>query len=199
MIKISISNSNEKMGGAVKSFSFPPVITCSNCAECSKKCYAKRLSRFRPSVANAWENNFEAWKEAPAAVEAAILSACLTSAYFRLFVGGDFVDVDFLAAVVRIAKKAKNCKILAFTKKYQMVNDFFTTHKKPKNLIIIFSCWGTQEPENPHNLPKSNIIFKGNEAPANALICGGNCVNCICQGVGCWQLKQGQTIWFKEH
>jgi hypothetical protein len=197
---VSISKNNKKMGG-IPSISFPPVVTCANCAECSKKCYAKKMANFRPSIGQAWENNLTEWKQNPDAVKYAILSNAITSGYFRYFVGGDIVDADFFSVMVEIANIAKNCQFLAFTKKYNIVNAYIDNGGTiPENLHIIFSGWGDKLiPNNPHKLPQSDVIFKGQEEPTNAKICGGNCVDCICKGVACWDLKQGETIYFYEH
>ena len=197
---VSISKTNKKMGG-IPSISFPPVVTCANCTECAKKCYALKMQRIYKSVKNAWANNLSEWQNSPDSVKNAILSSALVSSYFRYFVGGDIPDAKFFKVMVDIAKKIKTCQFLAFTKKYNIVNDFiFNGGKMPKNLHIIFSGWGDAlKPVNPYNLPESNVIFKGQEPPKKALICGGSCSSCICQGVGCWQLKKSDTIYFYEH
>ena len=197
-MKISISKTNRKMGG-IPSFSLPPVITCANCEQCSKKCYALKMARFHKSVGQAWENNLDAYKSNPDAVKCAILKDAYLSNYFRFFVGGDIVDNNFLLLMVDVANSAKNCNFLAFTKKYKIVNDYINAGGViPNNLKIIFSEWDKPIP-NPHNLPKSKVIFRGEPEPVNAKICGGNCFDCICKGVACWSLENNDTIYFYEH
>ena len=199
-MSVSISKGNRKLGG-IPSFSVPPVATCSHCSECSKKCYALKMSRLYPSVGKAWQGNLDEWRTNPQAVKYAIINTAITSGYFRYFVGGDIVDADFFAMMVEIAGLIPSCRFLAFTKKHEIVNAYIDSHGNlPNNLQVIFSGWGEGlQPCNPHNLPESDVIFKGQEPPKNALICGGNCVDCLCRGVSCWALKKGEKIHFYEH
>lgn len=197
---VSISKTNVKMGG-IPSISFPPVVTCANCGECQKKCYAKKMANFRKSIGLAWARNLEEWKSNPDAVKYAIISNAITSSYFRFFVGGDIPDYNFLLCMVEVANTCKNTRFLAFTKKYNIVNNYIEKNGDlPSNLQIIFSGWGNGlKPVNPYKLPESDVIFKGEQEPKNAKICGGNCVDCICKGIACWELKKGEKIYFYEH
>lgn len=197
---VSISRNNMKVG-AIPTFSLPTGVTCRECAGCIHKCYARKMEQRRANIRNAWRNNLTEWQSKPEAVKYAILSSAITSGYFRYFVGGDIPDKDFFKMMVEIADIAKSCQFLAFTKKYEIVNDFIANGGKiPKNLHIVFSGWGESlRPINPHNLPESDVIFKGDTEPLNAKICGGNCTDCICKGVACWALQSGETIYFYEH
>ena len=88
-----------------------------------------------------------------------------------------------------------------------MVTKYFRFHVSgdigidniPENLKIIFSAWPGMPMENPHNFPVANVIFKGQQPEENWKICGGNCAECACRGVGCWELKKGENIAFYEH
>lgn len=51
----------------------------------------------------------------------------------------------------------------------------------------------------PHGVPTAAVIFKGEEPRDGWKVCGGNCTECACRGVGCWELKPGETIAFYEH
>ena len=200
-MKISISKSNKKMCG-IPSFSFPPVVTCSNCAECKRKCYALRMAKFRPSIMEAWRGNLEAWNENREAVKHRIMSEAFLTRYFRYFVGGDIPDFGFLCMMAEVAEAVSGCTFLAFTKKFDLVNKYLETFGPlPDNLRIIFSGWGSAlRPVNPHGLPESDIIQKGEKMPDDCLkLCGGNCADCICRGVACWDLKPGEKIYFIEH
>jgi hypothetical protein len=129
-----------------------------------------------------------------------VKGACLMSRYFRFHVSGDIVDADYLDRMVRLARECKGTEILAFTKNYEDVNEYFEIHRKPKNLHLIFSLpFDGAQIDNPHNLPTAAVIFKGQDVPDNYKICGGNCTECACRGVGCWQLKNGETIAFHKH
>ena len=197
--KISISKGNAKMG-AIPSVSLPPVITCPKNCPCAKKCYAAKLCRIYPSVKKAYQNNLdilstdwsEYWKQTRQAIA--------MTKYFRFHVSGDIPNKGYFKEMVISAKQNPSTHILAFTKQYDIVNNYINIMGElPENLHIIFSEWGTQQPENPHNLPTAAVIFKGTEPKDNWKICGGNCAECACQGIGCWELKQGETIAFYEH
>jgi hypothetical protein len=120
--------------------------------------------------------------------------------YFRYHVSGDIPDAHYFNWMVSIAETVPGTQFLAFTKKYDIVNHAIDSGVRiPDNLRIIFSEWDGLTVPNPHKLPTSAVIFKGKEPAPNWKICGGNCAECACQGVGCWELKSGETIAFYEH
>ena len=202
-MKVSISKGNNKMG-AIPSVSLPPVITCPKGAPCAAKCYAAKLCRIYPSVKAAYQNNLdilnENWNEYWQQVRAAVSVA----RFFRFHVSGDIPNAAYFKEMVITAIQNPHTQILAFTKQYDIVNNYIDVFGAlPENLRIIFSRWDSAwnvHMHNPHNLPMSAVIFKGvsNQIEFEK-ICGGNCTQCACQGVGCWELKSGETIAFYEH
>lgn len=195
---VSISRNNRKVG-AIPSFSLPVGVTCAAGCSCLKKCYAARMARIRPSVGDAWARNLTLWQERPDAVRQAVIASALLSSYFRYFVGGDIPDAAFLQMMVEVARAVPSCRFLAFTKKYDLINAYLDEGGElPQNLQIIFSEWKNHAP-NPHALPLSRVIFKGEDEPPGAMVCGGNCGECICKGIACWALKSGDIIHFHEH
>lgn len=197
--KVSISTGNSKMG-AIPSVSLPPVITCPKGAPCAKKCYAAKLCRIYSTVRNAYQRNLDILKNDFNSYFEQVLKAARVTKYFRWHVSGDIPNYSYFANMVDIAEQLPDTRFLAFTKNYDVVNSYITYDRKlPDNLKIIFSAWGDQQPNNPHNLPVANVIFKGTEPAPDWKICGGNCTECACRGVGCWELKPGETIAFYEH
>lgn len=199
MYKLSISPGNKKMG-AIPSVSLPPVITCPAGCPCSKKCYAAKLCRIYPTVKKAYQNNLdllthdwdEYWHQ--------LRQATKTTRYFRFHVSGDIPNKGYFKEMVITARQNPGTHFLAFTKQYETVNNYIDIMGKlPENLHVIFSEWDGLTVPNPHNLPTAAVIFKGSEPAPDWKICGGNCTECACQGVGCWELKQGETIAFYEH
>lgn len=197
--KISISPGNSKMG-FIPSVSLPPIITCAKDCKCANKCYAAKLCRIYRNVKNAYQRNYdillnndlEYWHQVNKAVKA--------TKYFRFHVSGDIVDQHYFNWMVVTAEQNANTTILAFTKQYDIVNNYLDiVGYLPENLKIIFSEWPGMAMENPHNLPVAHVIFKGQEPAENWKICGGNCTVCACRGVGCWELKPGEHIAFYEH
>lgn len=198
-LKVSISKGNRKMG-AIPSVSLPPIITCKNCSSCAKKCYAAKLARIYKSVRESWDRNLSILNEDRAAYFTQVKAAAMVSRFFRFHVSGDIIDIDYLDNMVRIARECKGTEFLAFTKNYEDCNAYFMSHRKPRNLHLIYSLpFDGANIDNPHNMPTAAIILKGQEPKKGYKVCGGNCTECACQGVGCWELKKGETIAFYEH
>lgn len=199
MKKLSISNGNSKMG-RIPSVSLPPVITCPKNAPCVKKCYAAKLCRIYPTVKKAYENNHNILMENDTEYWTQVRKAAKTSKFFRYHVSGDIIDYHYFNWMTITAEDIPGTTFLAFTKQYDIVNNYIDLFGSlPNNLKIIFSEWGDQKPNNPHNLPTAAVIFKGKDPEPNWKICGGNCAECACRGVGCWEIEPGETIAFYEH
>lgn len=197
--KLSISYGNKKMG-QIPSVSLTPIVTCKNCKSCAKDCYAAKLARLYPSVKKAYDNNLSILLEDRNAYFAQVKAVAMLNKYFRWHVSGDIVDQDYLDRMVKLARECKTTQFLAFTKNYEDINEYFNNHRKPSNLKLIFSLpFDGATVDNPHNLPTAAVIFKGQEPADNYKICGGNCSECACRGVGCWELKKGETIAFYKH
>ena len=201
---VSISNGNKKMG-AIPSVSLPPIISCPNWKFCANKegkclCYAKKLYNLYPSVKTAYDRNLEILRNDRDSYFTQIKASAMTQRFFRFHVSGDIIDIDYLDRMVKLARELKGTEFLAFTKNYEDVNEYFKNHRKPKNLHLIMSLPFTGATiDNPHNLPMAAVILKGTEPQDDWKICGGNCTECACKGVGCWELKKGETIAFYEH
>lgn len=196
--KISISHGNRKMGD-IPSVSLPPVLTCAANCTCAKKCYAAKLCRIYKTVREAYARNLEILREDMDGYFAQVKAAAMCSRYFRFHVSGDIPDMKYLDRMVKLAEELPGTTFLAFTKQYGFVNDYLQHAAKPSNLQIIFSEWPGMELDNPHNLPVAHVIFEGEEPADEWKICGGNCSECACRGVGCWELKSGEHIAFYEH
>lgn len=197
--QVSISQGNNKMG-AIKSVSLPPIITCKHCESCAKKCYAAKLQRIYKTTRDAWQRNLDILNQDRNAYFIQVKASAMLERYFRFHVSGDILDQDYLDRMVKMARECKHTTFLAFTKNYEDVNAYFETHKQPKNLKLIFSLpFDGATIDNPHNLPTASVILKGQTPDENWKICGGNCTECACKGVGCWELKKGETIAFYEH
>lgn len=198
--QITISKGNAKMG-AIPSVSLPACTTCNPGAPCFAKCYALKLSRRRATVAQSYAKNLEILKSDPAGYFYQIQQAATLNRFFRYHVSGDIPNFLYFSLMVDTAKKCPGTVFLAFTKQYQIVNEYIKHygHMPPENLKIIFSNWGDWKCENPYNLPVCEIIFKGETPADDWKICGGNCSECACRGVGCWELKNGETIAIYEH
>lgn len=126
-------------------------------------------------------------------------AACMTR-FFRFHVSGDMPNAEYLREMVNTARELPGTQFLAFTKQFHIVNDYLNAGGIiPSNLKIIFSNWGAWKCDNPHGLPVCEVILKGTEPAEDWKICGGNCTECACRGVGCWEIKNGETIGIYQH
>ena len=197
--QISISRGNIKMG-AIPSVSLPACTTCNPSAPCFKKCYALRMSNRYKSVAAAYDRNLTILNNDPSSYWLQVKAAAITTRFFRYHVSGDIVNIDYLSNMIKTAEELPGTLFLAFTKQYNIVNEYLNAGGIiPENLKILFSNWGAWKCENPHNLPLCEVVLKGSEPAPDWKICGGNCTECACRGVGCWELKNGETIAIFEH
>lgn len=200
-MNVKISNGNAKMG-AIPSVSLPSGVTCRSDCECSKKCYAKRLERMRPSVRQAYKHNYDLLNSDPNTYWREVEASIMMSRFFRFHVSGDIPDATYFEHMVDIARTNTHCEILCFTKKYHIVNSHINIiGKLPKNLHIIFSGWHDIEMVNPYNLPEAHVRYRDGSTTASedAKLCGGNCTECAITDGGCWTAKHGEQVVFNEH
>jgi hypothetical protein len=196
---VSISKGNSKLG-AIPSVSLPACTTCNPSAPCFKKCYALRLERRYKNTRDAYTRNLGILSSDPGAYWLQVKAAASMARFFRYHVSGDIPNAAYFAEMIRTADALPGTTFLAFTKQYQIVNNYLNDGGAiPKNLKIIFSNWGAWKCENPHGLPVCEIVLKGSQPAPTWKICGGNCTACACAGIGCWELKNGQTIAIYEH
>ena len=200
-MNIKISTGNSKMG-SIPSVSLPAGLTCRDDCECSKKCYAKRLERMRPSVMSAYQHNYNVLKNEPNTYWREIEASIMMSRFFRFHVSGDIVDDSYLAHMIGIASRNPHCEMLCFTKKYDLINKHLKSGGAiPANLHIIFSGWRGLTMSNPYLLPEAHVRYRDGSTTArdDALICKGNCTDCALTNEGCWTLKSGEQVIFYEH
>lgn len=202
---VSISQGNTKMG-KVASVSLLPILTCpARCnGTCGDKCYAKKLALLRPTVARAYARNTAVARLAPEAFFRVVREAMKKAEYFRFHVSGDILNPEYLRSVINACEAAPHCKVLMFTKRFEMVNRYIDTEGPlPQNLHCLFSGWTNLFPTdggwNPHRLPETTVYAKDEDIRPEWTLCGGNCLDCAIHDGGCWAAKPGETIAFKIH
>ena len=180
--------------------SLPAIETCRKC-DCHSKCYAHKLERIRPNVANAYKQNLGVWLKEPDTYWREVEAAIMLSRYFRFHVSGDIPTASYFSEMIEVAERNKHCEILCFTKKYEIVNEFAKDWVFPDNLHIIFSAWPGLKMDNPYNLPEAHVRFRDGTTTAreDAVECGGNCTECAATDCGCWTLQVGEQVVFNEH
>ena len=198
---ISISNGNSKTG-PVASVSIMPGVTCpADCQKtCGIDCYAAKIANARPSVLKAWARNTAILQERPEQYWQEVNLAIMAVRYFRFHVGGEIIGKAYFSGIIAAAKNNPHTEILVFTKRFAIVNAYIAEHGSlPGNLHILFSGWENAAPVNPYHLPETAVYEKHAEPDPNWKLCGGNCFDCACRGVGCWQAKAGDVIAFEKH
>ena len=203
MLELSISFKNDKMG-PVPSVSTLPFLTCpAICRDtCGVDCYAAKMAAnlSRPSVINTWARNTAILINQPDRFWAAVSDAVKGFRFFRYHVAGDIFGIPYFQHMIEIARNNPACEFLAFTKAFNTVNGWIRKNGQlPNNLHILFSGWYDMKPNNPYNLPETNVLDRGDEIPEGWTICGGCCYDCACRGTGCWTVKNGETIAFYKH
>lgn len=195
-----VNNGNSKLGKSIRVINLPAGITCKCDAPCNKKgvCYAQKGSFNYPSVKNCYAENLRVFVENPISAENDILQQLPYMGFVRVHASGDFVNVEYMKMIFRIAEKLPNVKFMAYTKKYEMINTWIKNGNSiPTNVTIIFSLWDGYKCENPYNFPTSQVILKkGNsDEIKQGFECSGECEKCY----KCWLLEKGENVLFNEH
>ena len=196
-----ITFSNIKLGGNIPQLNMPYGVSCRKDAPCFKECYCTKGNMAFENVRGSHKNKMALYLENPKAFFEQIdreLSFA-NYKYFRWHAAGDIVDIKYLSLMCWLARRHKETRFLCFTKKFEMVNVYFGSHRKPENLIIVLSNWGNWRADNPHNFPTSYVDFgRGDEGiPRFAYVCPGRCEECA--GQHCWHLQKGQSVCFHKH
>lgn len=199
---VYISAGNRKTGFAVPSVSLIPVADCGNCSACSRLCYDLRNDCIYNGVTSTRAKNSAIAHNAIDRYFFEIKLACKAFRFFRWHIGGDILNAAYLAGMIDVALACPHCTFLAFTKRFDLVNEYVANGSDiPSNLQLIFSAWPGMALDNPYNFPVSSPLFvDGSHAAGNNPIsCPGDCSNCAMMGGGCWTLKRGQGVVFAAH
>ena len=202
--EINMGNTNSKTGAACLNLAFP-VCTCRADAPCKEKCYACKGCQQIATVQAAYYRNLRLYHDNPDNFFEQVYCKVKFSGLpkVRIFDSGDFPDYDFLVRLVDLCKRTPKTKYMAFTKKYEIVNEYIDKNGKlPDNLNILFSAWGKLwEISNPHGLGIAYIDFNDKrmnpEFPKNAFICPGR--ESTCSACGACFSKKLKAVVFHEH
>lgn len=201
---ITISEGNDKIGNT-PNVSLLPIITCPECTECKKDCYALKFARMYPGVLAAWADNTLEYYKSLGSYFLAITTYLREKKpkYFRWHVGGDIPDMLYFIAMIAVARVYSNTRFLAYTKNTETVSARLrseATSPLPKNLSIIVSRWkgDKEDPALTKGLPQAWVHDPSDpdtRIPKRAIKCKGTCMDCRV----CWNLKPGQSVVFEKH
>lgn len=195
-----ITTTNTKLGGHIAQINMPYIVSCREDAPCINQCYCKKGPIGMTTARTSHMKKLCAYKADPKGFfdQINLELKFVPYKYFRWHSSGDIVDEQYLDYMFKLARKNKQTRFLCFTKKYEMVNEYLNSHKKPNNLIICLSHWKDWHPDNPHNLPTSYVDFGGTlDIPQFAYECTDSCGDC--PGTHCWHMKNGDSVVFKKH
>lgn len=208
---VVVSTGNNKLGD-VANVSLPPIITCgSGCKSCKSYCYAVRLYlKFgfdrKDKKLNPWLLNYAIFLSDPERYFNEISHQVFNHRFFRWHTSGDIVSLEYFKGMVKVAVENQHCQFLAFTKQYDIVNTYISQGGIiPSNLHILFSASPEVNMFNPYNLPECHINFENSElntfkgCTGKVFHCGGNCTECIVNGCGCFNLKNGDVTLINQH
>ena len=202
--EINMANKNSKTGAACLNLAFP-VCTCRVDAPCKATCYACKGCQMIANVQAAYYRNLRLYHDDPDNFFEQVYYKIKFSGLpkVRLFDSGDFPDADFLVRLVELCRKTPDTKYMAFTKQYEIVNDYITKNGNlPDNLNIMFSAWHKLwDVSNPYGLGVAYVDFDDKslnpEFPKNAFVCPGRASTCSACGA-CWN-KKLKAVLFHQH
>lgn len=227
--KIKFDRDNPKTGG-ILGVSIDPWYSCPKDAPCFLEslkalhegrrpiCYWMRGNYFEGGTLKNGRNdskvkkghhNYMIYAADPQEYFRQISEEAFLQAFFRWHDGGDIPDRRYFEGMIWVAKQCKNTKFTAYTKQYNLINNYLAEgHRIPKNLNIIFSLWEGYPCNNPYNLPTFKAVPK-EELPndSKAYICPCSykthkehtCKDCIKVGGGCYLAKHAQEIFEALH
>lgn len=199
---------NSKTG--IKSIDLLPFVTChkrcrNTCGAIRKgckynigKCYAYKLMYRNPATCARYAINTALLIDNPSVFWAGVEQLIIGERFIRVFVAGDANIPGFIENICNLLNKYPHCIIQGFSKCYEQVNEYIAKYGKlPDNFKLLLSGWQDMKPDNPHNLPISDVY--DDALPEGWLSCGGNCFNCACVGLGCWKATAGDIVGLKKH
>ena len=202
--EICMSNGNSKTGKACLNLGMP-VCVCRGDAPCRSVCYACKGAQQIAKVQAAYYRNLRLYMENPNSFFEQMYYKIKFSGLpmVRLFDTGDIPDGEFLELLVKLCEQTPDVKYMAFTKKYELVNEYLDKHEKlPDNLNILFSAWHKMwDVPNPYGLGIAYVDFNDKrlnaEWPKNAFVCPGRASTCSACGA-CWS-KRLKAVVFHQH
>lgn len=202
--EISMNNNNSKTGKACLNLAFP-LCTCREDAPCKVGCYAAKGCQQMAVVQGAYYRNLRLYYEDPDNFFEQIYSKIKFSGLpkVRWFDSGDIADKEFFERMIELCKRTPDVKHMAFTKKYEIVNEYISKHGElPENFNVLFSAWDKLwEVPNPHGLGIAYVDFNEKRLnpkwPSNAFVCPGRDSTCSACGV-CFS-KKVKAVVFHQH
>lgn len=84
----------------------------------------------------------------------------INAQYCRFESHGDLINETHLDNFINICKFNSDVKFTLWTKQYRLLLDYFSTHKKPRNLKIVISSLMINQPINPKRFDELGLNVK---------------------------------------
>lgn len=117
-----LKRGNSKIGKNTLCWSIAPVVSCLNCEQCKKHCYALFPYRFYPQTKKAWDNNFFLAKSG--LFQKYIISQLEKTKVceaVRIHVAGDFFSVEYIRQWHEIIKKFPAIQFYGYSKVFDIL------------------------------------------------------------------------------
>lgn len=197
------STNNKKLGSRIGQINMPTILSCADGVPCIKTCYANKGNQAAPNPRWCYFLNWLSYfKDKDRFFDK--LSSYIKYEelnFMRYFSTGDLPDAEFFERAVRLAEETQT-KYLMFTKKGYIVNNYLDNGGQiPDNLSVVLSNWHAWRQPNPHGLPTAWIKLRHEECeiPENAVECSGFCKECVYTENSCWDMKNGDAVFFNQH
>ena len=204
--RVKIVGGNTKLG-TIPAFNLPPLVTCRNCAACSKHCYAvKDYLNYRvKAVSTNHARNYAALQNNIMLAQRDIERYLdrHQPPFFRIHSSGDFdVTIDgnpyaYALMWYGIAKRHPETRFLAFTKHYDVAREI--NFDRLANFSLVLSEWTdvlTAPADLKDRYHTSRALVNLSDARPDEIICPGNCTTCG----ACWALDEiGKNVAFEIH
>ena len=143
------------------------------------------LETFRKNCVNSFERNSEILSKSIIPDE---YLPRVNNAFFRFSAHGELINLNHLVNLVNIVKKNPQTNFALWTKRKNLVKKYLDEHKKPKNLILVFSNMLIGSiAKLPKYFDKTFNNVYGDDKKIN---CFQNCLDCLL----CYTKNDTETI-----
>ena len=118
-----LTKGNSKLHKSIGCWSITPVLSCPNCKQCAKTCYAMKSYRRYPSVQKAWDRNFESTMDADRFYGEMYKE--LEKGKFkvvRIHVSGDFHSQAYVNTWEKLCRKFPEIQFYGYSKAFGVFN-----------------------------------------------------------------------------
>ena len=131
-----LARGNSKLFKTIFCWSITPIVSCLNCEQCKKHCYARFPYAFYPATKKAWDRNFELAKSGEFVQlvidQIKVARSCKT---VRIHVAGDFFSQEYINQWQEIASQFPGINFYSYSKVFNLF-DFSKLVSLPNVNII---------------------------------------------------------------